>query len=91
MCKNFLIPTGIPLKIFLSFLALELLYQGITIYLIKSIINFIAFLVFEFNINLLNKSIFFDIKQILYIFPIIFKQLAKTFLLLENTDCKTIS
>ena len=42
MCKNFLIPTGIPLKIFLSFLALELLYQGITIYLIKSIIHLLS-------------------------------------------------
>ena len=37
MCKNFLIPSGIPFKIFASFLLLELLYQGITIYLIKSV------------------------------------------------------
>ena len=37
MCKNFLIPQGIPFKIFASFLILEILYQGITIYLIKSV------------------------------------------------------
>ena len=37
MCKNFLIPSGIPFKIFASFLLLEILYQGITIYLIKSV------------------------------------------------------
>jgi len=37
MCKNFLIPSGIPFKIFASFLVLEILYQGITIYLIKSV------------------------------------------------------
>ena len=37
MCKNFLIPNGIPFKIFASFLILEILYQGITIYLIKSV------------------------------------------------------
>ena len=37
MCKNFLIPVGIPFKIFASFLILEILYQGITIYLIKSV------------------------------------------------------
>ena len=37
MCKNFLIPSGIPFKIFASFLLLELIYQGITIYLIKSV------------------------------------------------------
>ena len=37
MCKNFLIPTGIPFKIFAAFLILEVLYQGITIYLIKSV------------------------------------------------------
>ena len=39
MCKNFLIPQGIPFKIFASFLILEILYQGITIYLIKSVSN----------------------------------------------------
>ena len=37
MCKNFLIRQGIPFKIFASFLILEILYQGITIYLIKSV------------------------------------------------------
>ena len=41
MCKNFLIPEGIPFKIFASFLVLEILYQGITIYLIKSVIHFL--------------------------------------------------
>ena len=37
MCKDFLIPNEIPVKIFASFLILEILYQGITIYLIKSV------------------------------------------------------
>ena len=39
MSKNFLIPEGIPFKIFASFLILEILYQGITIYLIKTLVH----------------------------------------------------
>ena len=38
MCKNFIIPEGISFKIFTSFLILEILYQGIIIYLIKSVL-----------------------------------------------------
>ena len=40
MCKNFLIPSGISFRIFASFLFLELLYQGIIIY----IINYVLFI-----------------------------------------------
>ena len=38
MCKNFILPSGISFKIFVSFLILELLYQGIIIYIIKSVL-----------------------------------------------------
>ena len=38
MCKNFILPSGISFKIFASFLILELLYQGIIIYIIKSVL-----------------------------------------------------
>ena len=41
-CKDFLIPNEIPVKIFLFFLILEILYQGITIYLIKSVNHLLA-------------------------------------------------
>ena len=38
MCKNFIVPTGITFKIFISFLILEILYQGIIIYIIKTVL-----------------------------------------------------
>ena len=44
MCKNFLIPSGISFKIFASFLFLELLYQGIIIY----IINYVLYILNKF-------------------------------------------
>ncbi len=39
MCKDFLIPSGISFKIFSYFLVLELLYQGIIIYLINFVLS----------------------------------------------------
>ena len=39
MCKNFIIPSGISLKIFASFIILELLYQGIIIYIINCVLS----------------------------------------------------
>ena len=68
MCKNFLIPHGIPLKIFLSFLILELLYQGITIYLIKSIIHLLGEYFYVWN-NFSNIYIYIvSNMQMIYIF-----------------------
>ena len=39
MCKNFIIPSGISFKIFGSFIILELLYQGIIIYIINCVLS----------------------------------------------------
>ena len=39
MCKNFIIPSGISFKIFASFIILELLYQGIIIYIINCVLS----------------------------------------------------
>jgi hypothetical protein len=38
MVKNFILPSGISLKVFGIFLILEILYQGIIIYIIKSVL-----------------------------------------------------
>ena len=39
MCKDFLIPSGLPFKIFGSFVILELIYQGIIIYIINHVLS----------------------------------------------------
>ena len=68
LCKNFLIPTGIPLKIFASFLILEILYQGITLYLIRSISCFLVELFPIWN-DLINMYIYIiSYIQMIYIF-----------------------
>ena len=68
MCKNFLIPTGIPFKIFVSFLILEILYQGITIYLIKSISHLLEEYFAIWN-NFIHIYIYIISKvQMIYIF-----------------------
>ena len=68
LCKNFLIPTGIPFKIFASFLLLEILYQGITLYLIRSISRFLEELFPIWN-DLINMYIYIISNiQMIYIF-----------------------
>ena len=68
MCKNFLIPTGIPLKIFFSFLILEILYQGITLYLVRSISRLMEELFPIWN-DLINMYIYIISNiQMIYIF-----------------------
>ena len=68
MCKNFLIPQGIPFKIFASFLILEILYQGITIYLIKSVSHLLEEYFAIWN-NFIHISIYIISNvQMIYIF-----------------------
>ena len=68
MCKNFLIPQGIPFKIFASFLILEILYQGITIYLIKSVSHLLEEYFAIWN-NFIHIYIYIISKvQMIYIF-----------------------
>ena len=68
MCKNFIIPTGISFKIFASFLILEFLYQGIIIYMIKSVL-FTLNKYFSIWTNLTNMYIYLiSYIQMIYIF-----------------------
>lgn len=68
MCKNFIIPTGISFKIFVSFLILEFLYQGIIIYMIKSVLYTLN-KYFSIWTNLTNMYIYvISYIQMIYIF-----------------------
>ena len=68
MCRNFILPSGIPFKIFISFLLLELLYQGIIIYIIKTVI-FTLIKYFSIRQRLTNIYIYImSYVQMIYIF-----------------------
>ena len=68
MCKNFILPSGISFKVFASFLILELLYQGIIIYIIKSVL-FVLNKYFSIWTRLTNMYIYIiSYVQMIYIF-----------------------
>ena len=68
ICKNFLIPSEIPLKIFVSFIILEVIYQGITLYLVRSISRLLEELFPIWN-DLINMYIYIISNvQMVYIF-----------------------
>ena len=68
MCKDFLIPSGLPFKIFGSFVILELLYQGIIIYLINIVLSTLNkfFSIWEKTANMYIYTISYV--QMFYIF-----------------------
>ena len=68
MCKHFIIPSGISFKIFALFIILELLYQGIIIYIINCVLSILNQYFSIFN-NSANMYIYIiSYIQMVYIF-----------------------
>jgi hypothetical protein len=68
MCKDFLIPSGLPFKIFGSFVILELIYQGIIIYIINHVLSALSkyFSIWQKTTNMYIYAISYA--QMFYIF-----------------------
>ena len=68
MCKNYIIPRGITCKVFICFLILEIFFQGIIIYIIKSVL-FTLNKYFSISTSFSNMYIYnISYIQMIYIF-----------------------